>query len=114
MTAFFDDIADLMTETATVWGENNTTGAHDVALVTGLRCRLAHVSLQPASSGFQRAELAAIRELYWEPSYVMPETAVLEVNGARWNVRAGTFGAFKDEAGVVQYRHCDVERGADA
>lgn len=114
MASFFDDIVDLMTETATVWGENNTDGAHDVPLVTGLRCRIAHVTLRLASTGFERSELAAVREIYWDPSYVMPETVVIEANGVRWNPRPGTFGAFKDEAGVVQYRHCDLERGASA
>jgi hypothetical protein len=81
-------------------------------LRTGLRCRLAHVQIQPARTAPDRAELAAMRTLIWEPGYVLPETAQVEVEGIRWNPVAGTFGAMRGPTGAVAYRRADVRRAA--
>lgn len=99
-------------QVATVYGENASTGAYTDVLRSGLRCRLAHVSTRPAATGGDRAELAAIRNLLWEPDYVLPETAQVEVGGVRWNPVAGTFGAYRGPLGQVVYRRCDVVRAA--
>jgi hypothetical protein len=60
----------------------------------------------------ERAELLALRQLLWEPSYVMPETVQVEVNGdgLRWNVVHGTLGALRGPSGAVMYRRADVVR----
>jgi hypothetical protein len=97
-------------QTATVYTENPTTGIFDVVAKTGLPCRLAHIDRQPAATAPDRAEFAAMRNMLWEPGYVLPETAQVDVEGVRWNPVAGTFGAMKGPSGAVTYRRCDVRR----
>ena len=93
-----------------VYTETPATGAYTTVERSGLRCRLAHVNQQPAATGADRAELAAIRNLLWEPGYEMPETAQVDVAGVRWNVVPGTFGAYRGPTGAVVYRRCDLVR----
>jgi hypothetical protein len=97
--------------TAAVYGRDAVTSRFTTVLRTGLRCRLAHVP-RGGQTGPDRAELAALRVLLWEPGYVMPETAQIEVDGVRWQPVAGTFGALKGPIGAVTYRQADVRRQA--
>lgn len=97
-------------QVATVFTENPTTGAFDVVAKSDLKCRLAHIDGQPAATAPDRAEFAAMRNMLWEPEYVLPETAQVLVDGVRWNPVAGTFGAMKGPSGAVVYRRADVRR----
>lgn len=97
-------------QVAVVYVENPATGAYDSVANAALACRLLHLSLRAATSGSERAELAAIRTLIWDPSYVLPEEAQLVVDGVRWNTVPGSFAAHRGPAGQVTYRRCDVIR----
>lgn len=97
--------------TATVYGRTTATGTFTTVLKSGLRCRLAHIPRGDQTAP-DRAELAALRVLLWEPAYVLPETAQIEVDGVRWQPVAGTFGALKGPSGAVTYRQADVRRQA--
>jgi len=100
-------------DTADVYIQN-ASGVYATLAQAGLRCRLAHVNTQAASSGVERAELAALRNLIWDPGYVMPEAAQLVAgDGGRWNVQAGTLKALRGPSGTITYRQCDVVRAAD-
>jgi hypothetical protein len=96
-------------QTATVYTEG-AGGNHTTVARSGLRCRLAHVNRQPAATSAERAELAALRNMLWEPGYVLPETAQVEVDGVRWNPIPGTFGALRGPSSAVVYRRCDLIR----
>ena len=78
-----------------------------------LRCRRAHVNAQPATSGAERADLAAIRDLIWEPDYLMPEHCRIVMDGVAWNPVSGTFRALRGPSGAVTYRQCDIVRAVD-
>lgn len=97
-------------DSATVYGEDAGTGAYTTVVQAALACRLAHVNVNPGQTGAERSELAALRRLLWDPSYVMPETAQIEVSGIRWGPVAGTFAAMRGPSGQVSYRACDVVR----
>lgn len=97
-------------QTATIYTEHASTGLYSVVDRSDLACRLVHVDIGGAQSGGARAELAALRSMLFEPDYVMPETAQVEVSGIRWQPVAGTFGAFRGPSGTVEYRRCDVVR----
>lgn len=99
-----------LTQSATVYAEDAATGAYTTVLKSGLKCRLVHVGRQTATTAGERAELAAIRNLLFEPDYVMPETAQIEVDSIRWAPVAGTFGAFRGPSGAVVFRRADVVR----
>lgn len=97
-------------DTATVYTEGSS-GTFDTSVKTGLHCRLAHISGRGGNVQ-DRAELLALRQLLWEPSYVMAETVQIEVNGdgVRWNAVHGTFGALRGPSGAVMYRRADLVR----
>lgn len=59
----------------------------------------------PAGS---RVELEAAPRLLWTDDYAMPEAAQVEVSGARFNVKAGTYDALRGPSGAVTYRRVDV------
>src|SRR5262245_8577891 len=99
---------------ATVYGENPTTGRYDVVVASALHCRLAHFVASPGATSAERVELAAMRNLMWDPSYVMPEGAQVEVTnypqlaGRRWSVRSGTEQYRHGPDGAVVYGHATV------
>jgi hypothetical protein len=95
---------------STVYSENAATGLYDTVAKADLKCRLAHVNTRPAASGNERAELAAIRNMLFDPSYVMTENVQVLVDGVRWQPVPGTFGALRGPSGRVVYRRCDVVR----
>lgn len=97
---------------ADVYSENPSTGLYDIRVKAQLKCRLAHVNTQPAVSGNERAELAALRNMLFDPDYVMPENVQVLVDGIRWQPVVGTFGALRGPSGQVVYRRCDVVRQA--
>jgi hypothetical protein len=98
-------------QTAAVY-QRGTTGAFDTLVYAGVRCRLAHV--RGGNSAPERAELLALRQLLWEPGYVMPEHQIqVEVGGLRWNPTPGTYGALRGPSGTVVYRRCDVTRASE-
>lgn len=89
--------AAVLTMRATVYTRTANTGPYNVAARTGLACRLDTVNVQPAATGAQRADLAALRTLMWDVDYALPDQGVqIEVTapayyaGQRWNVQAGT------------------------
>jgi hypothetical protein len=62
-------------------------GQYTVLDRAALRCRLDAPDLAGAATGAQRAELAANRELHWDPAYQMPDYAQVLVASRRWNVQ---------------------------
>ena len=98
---------------ATIYTRAALRGRFTVVARSGLRCRLAHVNQRPAATGAERAELAAMRNLIFEPGFHMPEQCQIDINGVKWNPRAGTFGAFSGPTGAILYRKVDVVRATD-
>lgn len=90
---------------ATVYGKG-ATGRYDQVVRTDLPCRLAHIG--PQGDGNQRAELAALRRLQWDPSYDMPAGSQIVVDGNRWQVVRGTEAALRGPAGKVSVRAADA------
>lgn len=87
----------VLTMRATVWGRTANTGPYNNAVKTGLACRLDTVNVQPARTGVERVDLAALRVFKWDPTYALPEQGVqIEVTspahyvGQRWNIQGGT------------------------
>jgi hypothetical protein len=101
----FANLAEHLDQAATVYDDND-----DFSTVVrgGLACRLVHVDRSGATAG-ERAELMTLRDLMWDPEYVMPEGAQVEIDGVRWQTVRGTFGAPR-RRGEVAYRICQVER----
>lgn len=94
----------LLPDTATVYVEADDYAA---PVKTGLACRLGHIDANGALTGNARAEMLELRRLYWDPAYVMPAGAQVEVDGTRWNTVRGTFKA-DDAAGPIVLRACDA------
>jgi hypothetical protein len=97
-------------QSADVYTANVTTGRFNVLQKAGLRCRLLHVNIHPAATSSDRAELAAIRDMIWDPLYSMPEQCQVVVGSTYWQPVAGTFGAFRDWDSVLVYRRAQVVR----
>jgi hypothetical protein len=95
-------------QTAVVYTEHATTGLYSVVAKTGLKVRLAHI--RGGETAGDRAELSATRNMLFEPDYVMPETAQVEVDGIRWQPKPGTFEALRDWNSNIVYRRADVVR----
>jgi len=96
---------------ATVYTPDPTTGRFTVVATSGLRCRLAHVSGEAGASRLERAELAALRNLIWEPGYVMPEEARVLIDGVTYALTPGTYKALRGPSGAItRYRQCDAVR----
>lgn len=101
----FANLAAHLDQVGTVYDDADD---YSTVVRSGLDCRLVHVDRASASAG-DRAELMAIRELMWDPGYVMPEGAQVAIDAVRWQTVRGTFGAPR-RRGVVAYRICQVER----
>jgi hypothetical protein len=87
----------VLTMRATVWARTGGTGPYNSAVKMDLACRLDTLDLHPGATSSQRAELAALRSLFWDTAYDLPEQGVqVEIispanyAGQRWNVIAGT------------------------
>jgi hypothetical protein len=96
-------------ETMTVYTEDPTTGLYTVVDASGVRCRLFHEARQPAATGLDRAELGAIRNLHYDPSYTLPDGAQILSGGQRWNCLHGTDGKVRLFGDSIQKR-IDVKR----
>lgn len=94
---------------ATVYTPSVSTGVYTVLAKSGLACRLALTSVS-GDMGPSRAEDDGTRRLLWDPDYTMPEEAQVEVDGERWNIRAGTLAAPRDLSGAVVYRRAEVKK----
>jgi hypothetical protein len=99
----------VLLSTATVYGENPSTGRYDTVIKAGLACDLAHLPMVSRNYG-ERMETMSTRILRWDPSYVMPENAQVLIDGVRWQVQAGTFELRVGSNGALLFRQCDVVR----
>jgi hypothetical protein len=95
-------------QTCDVYNERSASGAKDVPLLTGVPCRLAHVST--AGLGAERAAVGASRRLLWGPSETIPPGAEVVVEGVRWRTTPGTEAALRGPSGAVVYQRIDCER----
>jgi hypothetical protein len=95
-------------QTANVYTPHPTSGDFTVLARASLACRLAYIEQGGSTIGGERENIGSRRRLLWEESYTMPETAQIEVEGERWNVLAGTFGAPRGPSSQVVYRRCEV------
>ncbi len=98
-------------DTGIVYTPDPATGAYTVVARTGLACRLVQQGMS-TDMGPARAEKAPGPKLLWDASYVMPESAQLEISGVRWNVEPGTLYAPRLPDGTVYYRAAQVVRAA--
>jgi hypothetical protein len=99
-----------LNRTMTVYSRTALSGRFDTLVASAIACRPAHVK---GGQGAQvRAENAAIRNLIWDPAYVLPETAQVEIDGVRWKAIPGTFGAYRGPLDTIVYRRCDVVRAS--
>jgi hypothetical protein len=97
-------------QSADVYIEDTVSGRYTALAKTRLACRLVHMPLRHVSTGADRAELAGMRNLIFDPSYVMPEQCQVLIDDTYWQPRPGTFGAYRDWTSNVAYRRCDVMR----
>jgi hypothetical protein len=96
-------------QTCDVYNARGASGSRDVPLLTGVRCRLSHVST--AGLGAERAAVDASRRLLWGPDETIPPGAEGVVEGAgRWRTVAGTEAALRGPNGAVVYQRIDCER----
>lgn len=102
----FANIAEHLDQLATVYDDADD---YSTVVQSNLACRLVHLTTATATAAGDRAELMSIRDLLWDPAYVMPEGAQVDIGGVRWQTVRGTFGAPR-RRGVVAYRRCQVER----
>lgn len=101
----FANLAEHLDQLGTVYDDADD---YSTQVQANLACRLVHVNRAVATAG-ERAELMSIRELMWDPAYVMPEGAQVQIGEIRWQTVRGTFGSPR-RRGVVAYRICQVER----
>lgn len=87
-------------------------GAYDSVTTAALACRLCHPSRSAANTGPTRAELAAMRELLFDPTYTLDEHAQIDAGGTRWNVVAGTVAYLRGPNGTVEFGRADLVRAA--
>lgn len=95
---------------ANVYTGASGTGRYTVLAKSNLSCRLMHLNIRLVPTAIDRAELSAMRDMMFDPDYVMPEQCQVEVDGIRWQPKPGTFGAFRDWNSNVVYRNCQVLR----
>jgi hypothetical protein len=100
-------------------GTTYTTVATDaLGPLADVSCYLVPINRQAAATGDDRAELASIRDLWFDPDRTIPEGARVVVAGhlapdgspARWNTRRGTFIVERAPDGTALYKQCDVTR----
>lgn len=94
--------------TATVY----TGDGWNTVYQTGVPCRLEAVQSQEATSGGQRAELAAARSLYYHPNYAIPNNARIKIDGRpeRYQVRANSQTPYPEDSATPAWWQCDVVR----
>jgi len=102
---FFED---LTTDFITVYGRGSS-GRADVIVQDNLPCRISMVDHFDAA-GEARAELSALRTLYWTTDYPMPPDARVELNhdGRTWNVRPETVKYVQQSDGGLAHWECDL------
>lgn len=100
----------MFPDTAVVYTPSPSTGAYTVVASSALRGRLALVTIT-APMGNGRAELASARRWLWPSTFVMPDSAQLEVDGVRWNVVAGSVGNERGPSGQTIIQRCEVVKG---
>jgi hypothetical protein len=69
-------------------------GTYDHEDQTDVPARFVRVSARQAATAADRSELAALRQLRWPLTYVMPEEDMIQVEdalGVRWQPVSGTF-----------------------
>lgn len=94
-------------DTATVYTEGGS-GAWDTVAQNNLACRLETVSRQAAATGFERTDLATIRELHSDPAYEIPRYSQLLIGGKRWNPNPASITLVKHHDGTGIYYRCDL------
>lgn len=95
--------------TATVYTADPTTGAWTVVAQSNLPCRLLLLPRQPGETNQDRAERAALRRFRFDPSYALPASCQIEVDGVRWNpIAINGYEAVKNPNGTVAWFRCDV------
>lgn len=98
-----------LNKTAVVYTPSVSTGEYTVVANASLPCRLAFVEQGGSSVGGERGDIGSKRRLLWEETYAMPDNAQVEIDGQRWSVREGTYGAITGPDGAtVVYRRCEV------
>ena len=107
----------LLKHRATVYTRAVSGGTYTTVATTGLKCLLQQVNVRPPATSQERAQMADLRTLYFDPSYTMPESAQIAVDvesGVRWNVVSGTVvpDIVPDivPGNVVVMQHADVRR----
>jgi len=101
-----------MSHRATVYTEA-ASGTFSTVAKADLACRALHISNQRASDLPGRAEAAAARRLLWDPDYVMPSYAQVELDvyaGVRWNVMSESIEVIEWLDGSVAYRRALIVR----
>jgi len=94
---------------ATVYTPNATDGDFTVEAQT-IVCRLAYVKREPENVADDREDIGERRRLLYTTDYTMPDTAQVAIDGVRWNILSGTYGAITGPNGSVVYRRCEVEK----
>ena len=113
----------MLSSRATVYGGASYAAVQNDPItgqpLANVACWLKTVRRQPASTGAARRELAALRELWFDPAVTIPEHGVrIEVAGhlapngatARWNPNAGTFQVDQAPDGTAIVKRVDCTR----
>lgn len=103
-------VGGTLTETATV-RTRGAGGDFSAVATRDLACRLLHVTPTPAATARDRAELAAVRRLIFDPAYFLPTPCQIEVRGQRWRPTDNrTIATYRDLDGTAVYAAVDVVR----
>ncbi len=102
----------MLLDTATVYTDQGSPdGLYDVVVKAGLKCRVASIGRrQLSATTADRAELAALRLLFWERAYAMPANMQIDVGGERWNVNSDTYTARRGPGGGVIQHNAEMTR----
>ncbi len=81
-----------LTQLATIYTPNSTTGKFETPYATNVKCRLIPLPLFRGgiTVGFERAELATQRRIMLKPDEAVPPRCQFVVDGERFNMQAGT------------------------
>jgi hypothetical protein len=95
---------------ATIYARTPPSGRYSTVVKQNLQCRLVPLNVQAPQAAGARAELMAIRDLFWDASYVMPENVQVLVDGTRWQPQAGTFTSIGLRNAAPKLRKAQVVR----
>lgn len=91
----------VLPDRGVVYTADPVTSLYTVVAVPDLACRVLHIVSVGQTQG-QRAELAMLRRILFDPDYAMPDDVQVEINGTRYDPLEATFAHLRAGVGVVR------------